>query len=79
MAAASPPQQQEQPSLAKQKKKQKRKRTNSDPELDRLDSLRWNTSLPDNQDETFSLFFGSGELDGGCKEGTGKSWANAVA
>ncbi|GLT42068.1 hypothetical protein SLA2020_160900 [Shorea laevis] len=67
MAAASPPQQQEQPSLAKQKKKQKRKRMNSNPELGRLDSLRWNTSLPDNQDETFFLFFGSGELDGAAQ------------
>ncbi|GLT76595.1 hypothetical protein SLA2020_482480 [Shorea laevis] len=65
MAAASPPQQQEQQLTPAKKKNHKRKRTSSDPELDRLDSLRWNPSLPDNQDENFSLFLGSGELDGG--------------
>ncbi|KAH1131188.1 hypothetical protein J1N35_002566 [Gossypium stocksii] len=40
---------------------QKRKRTKHDPELERLDSLPWNSSLP----KTFSLFIGSWDLDGG--------------
>ncbi|OMO95308.1 hypothetical protein COLO4_15998 [Corchorus olitorius] len=35
-------------------------------ELDRLDSLPWSSSLPDKEeDENFSLFVGSGDLDGG--------------
>lgn len=69
MAAPSPPQRQEEEkqsvSLSK-KKNQKRKRTKHDPELERLDSLPWNSSLPnEEEDDTFSLFIGSGDLDGG--------------
>ncbi|KAK6254651.1 hypothetical protein SCA6_015956 [Theobroma cacao] len=67
MAAVSPPQQQEQESASLSKKrKQKRKRRVHDPELERLDSLPWNSSLRDKEeDDTFSLFIGSGDLDGG--------------
>ncbi|XVF66367.1 hypothetical protein PTKIN_Ptkin10aG0030100 [Pterospermum kingtungense] len=67
MTASSPPQQQEElVSLSSKKKKQKRKRTKHDPEVERLDSLPWNSCLPDKEeDDTFSLFIGSGDLDGG--------------
>ncbi|XVE81965.1 hypothetical protein DITRI_Ditri15bG0108800 [Diplodiscus trichospermus] len=69
MAALSPPPLQEEGkewvSVSK-KKKQKRKRTKHDPEVERLDSLPWNSSLPDkDEDDAFSLFIGSGDLDGG--------------
>jgi len=49
-------------------RKLKRKRTlaKSDPELDRLNSLPWNSSLPQNDDDdAFSIFIGSNELEGG--------------
>jgi len=49
-------------------KKLKRKRTvaRSDPELERLNSLPWNSSLPQNDDDgAFSLFIGTNELEGG--------------
>ncbi|CAJ1950042.1 unnamed protein product [Sphenostylis stenocarpa] len=49
-------------------RKLKRKRTlaQSDPELDRLNSLPWNSSLPQNDDDdVFSMFIGSNELEGG--------------
>ncbi|TYJ20248.1 hypothetical protein E1A91_A09G250400v1 [Gossypium mustelinum] len=70
MSTPSPPQRQQEEkqsvSLSK-KKNQKRKRTKHDPELERLDSLPWNSSLPneEEEDDTFSLFIGSGDLDGG--------------
>ncbi|GMI72082.1 hypothetical protein HRI_000877500 [Hibiscus trionum] len=69
MAALSPPQQRheekESVSLSKMKR-QKRKRTKHDPELERFDSLPWNSSLPnEEEDDAFSLFIGSGDLDGG--------------
>ncbi|GMI95885.1 hypothetical protein like AT3G16840 [Hibiscus trionum] len=68
MAAVPPPQQHEEKdsvSLSK-KKRQKRKRTKQAPELERFDSLPWNSSLPnEEEDEAFSLFIGSGDLDGG--------------
>ncbi|KAJ7955505.1 DEAD-box ATP-dependent RNA helicase [Quillaja saponaria] len=49
------------------KKKSKRKRPQENPELQRLDSLKWNPSLPDDgEDENpFSLLGGSNELEGG--------------
>ncbi|XP_068478000.1 DEAD-box ATP-dependent RNA helicase 13 isoform X2 [Phaseolus vulgaris] len=49
-------------------RKLKRKRTlaKSDPEFDRLNSLPWNSSLPQNDDDgAFSIFIGSNELEGG--------------
>ncbi|KAE8721357.1 DEAD-box ATP-dependent RNA helicase 13 [Hibiscus syriacus] len=68
MAALSPPQQHEEkePVSLSKKKRQMRKRTKLDPELERLDSLHWNSSLPnEEEDDAFSLFIGSGDLDGG--------------
>ncbi|KAH8495526.1 hypothetical protein H0E87_018627 [Populus deltoides] len=44
-------------------KKGKRKRTHIDPEIDRLDSLPWNSSI--SQDDPFSVIAGSHELEGG--------------
>nr|TKS12780.1 DEAD-box ATP-dependent RNA helicase 13 isoform X2 [Populus alba] len=44
-------------------KKGKRKRTNIDPEIDRLDSLPWNSSI--SQDDPFSVIAGSHDLEGG--------------
>ncbi|PPD95126.1 hypothetical protein GOBAR_DD07815 [Gossypium barbadense] len=69
MVTPSPPQRQQEEkqsvSLSK-KKNQNRKRTKHDPELERLDSLPWNSSLPnEEEDDAFSLFIGSGDLDGG--------------
>ena len=65
MAAPSPPQQQEE-SVSFSSKKKKQKRTKHDLEVERLGSLPWNSSLPDKEeDDTFSLFIGSGDLDGG--------------
>lgn len=54
-------------------KKSKRKNRNLKPqeaELDRFDSLPWNSSIPqpdenDDNDASFSLFTGSNELEGG--------------
>ncbi|KAL3577963.1 hypothetical protein D5086_019467 [Populus alba] len=43
-------------------KKGKRKRTNIDPEIDRLDSLPWNSSI--SQDDPFSVIAGSHDLEG---------------
>ncbi|GAV84775.1 DEAD domain-containing protein/Helicase_C domain-containing protein [Cephalotus follicularis] len=60
-AAKSAPQQE---ASQNSKKKQKRKRIQKDPELDRLDSLSWTSSLPQD-DPSFSLFLGSSELGGG--------------
>ncbi|XP_022760405.1 DEAD-box ATP-dependent RNA helicase 13 [Durio zibethinus] len=68
MAALSAPQQEGEKELVSlsKKKKQKRKRTKHDPEAERLESLPWNSSLPDKEeDDSFSLFIGSGDLDGG--------------
>ncbi|XP_048235035.1 DEAD-box ATP-dependent RNA helicase 13 isoform X2 [Ricinus communis] len=45
------------------KVKRKRKRNNEDPELERFDSLSWNSSL--SEDDPFSGFVGSHELEGG--------------
>ncbi|KAF9673631.1 hypothetical protein SADUNF_Sadunf10G0044200 [Salix dunnii] len=45
------------------KKMGKRKRTQNDPELDRFDSLPWNSSI--SQDDPFSVIAGSHELEGG--------------
>lgn len=42
----------------------RRKRTAVNPDLERLESLPWNPSLPD-VDDPFSLFVGSDELEGG--------------
>lgn len=61
MAASSPPPQPSKPS--NRKSKGKRKRNLNDPEPDRFDSLPWNRSLP--EDDTFSAFVGSHELEGG--------------
>ncbi|XP_021673977.2 DEAD-box ATP-dependent RNA helicase 13 isoform X2 [Hevea brasiliensis] len=56
-----------QPSLSSKpsnkKGKGKRKRNAQDPELDQLDSLPWNQSL--SEDDPFSAFVGSHELEGG--------------
>ncbi|KAE8721759.1 DEAD-box ATP-dependent RNA helicase 13 [Hibiscus syriacus] len=68
MAALLPPQRHEEkePVSLPEKKRKKRKRTKHDPELERLDSLPWNSSLPnEEEDDAFSLFIGSGDLDGG--------------
>lgn len=46
-----------------QKRRPKRKRTQKDPELERLDSLKWNSSIP--SDDPLSAFIGSNELEGG--------------
>ncbi|XP_019056807.1 PREDICTED: DEAD-box ATP-dependent RNA helicase 13 [Tarenaya hassleriana] len=60
------------PSIVQKTKKkisQNRKRNEHEAELERMDSLPWNASLPiveDDDEEAFSsLFVGSGELDGG--------------
>ncbi|KAJ6721667.1 ATP-DEPENDENT RNA HELICASE DDX24 [Salix viminalis] len=45
------------------KKMGKRKRNQIDPELDRFDSLPWNSSI--SQDDPFSVIAGSHELEGG--------------
>lgn len=51
---------------SQRKPKRKRASAKSDPELDRLDSLPWNSALPQNDDDdAFSLFIGSNELEGG--------------
>ncbi|KAK7292619.1 hypothetical protein RJT34_15470 [Clitoria ternatea] len=50
-------------------KKSKRKRSHAveDPELERLDSLPWHSALPQHEnDDAFSIFIGSNELEGGC-------------
>ncbi|PSS24014.1 DEAD-box ATP-dependent RNA helicase [Actinidia chinensis var. chinensis] len=48
-----------------QKKSKKTKRIREDSEqIERIESLSWNPSLPDN-DDPFSLFTGSNELEGG--------------
>ncbi|XP_058767695.1 DEAD-box ATP-dependent RNA helicase 13 isoform X2 [Vicia villosa] len=54
-------------SMRKAKRKNRSLKT-QDPELDRLESLPWNSSIPqqDEQDDNaFSLFTGSNELEGG--------------
>uniref|UniRef100_A0A6M2EZX6 RNA helicase n=1 Tax=Populus davidiana TaxID=266767 RepID=A0A6M2EZX6_9ROSI len=48
---------------SKQSNNGKRKRTNIDPEIDRLDSLPWNSSI--SQDDPFSVIAGSHDLEGG--------------
>ncbi|KAH1256144.1 DEAD-box ATP-dependent RNA helicase 13 [Glycine max] len=53
---------------SQRKPKRKRASARSDPELDRLDALPWNSALPpqnDDDDDAFSLFIGSNELEGG--------------
>ncbi|KAH1240989.1 DEAD-box ATP-dependent RNA helicase 13 [Glycine max] len=51
---------------SQRKPKRKRASAKSDPELDRLDALPWNSALPQNDDDdAFSLFIGSNELEGG--------------
>ncbi|CAL5192497.1 unnamed protein product [Lathyrus oleraceus] len=55
-------------SSTRKAKRNNRNLKTQDPELDRLESLPWNSSLPqhDEQDDnTFSLFTGSNELEGG--------------
>ncbi|CAK8542108.1 unnamed protein product [Lathyrus sativus] len=55
-------------SSTRKAKRNNRNLKSQDPELDRLESLPWNSSLPqhDEQDDnTFSLFTGSNELEGG--------------
>ncbi|XP_017442305.1 DEAD-box ATP-dependent RNA helicase 13 [Vigna angularis] len=48
------------------KLKRKRNLAKGDPELERLNSLPWNSSLPQNDDDdAFSLFIGTNELEGG--------------
>ncbi|KAL3506278.1 hypothetical protein ACH5RR_031660 [Cinchona calisaya] len=50
----------------KLKKAKKRARVNSDKQLERLDSLPWNSSLSEiNDDDAFSFLIGSNELEGG--------------
>lgn len=50
-------------SMSSQNKRLKRKKTHKDPELERLDSLPWNSSIPN--DDTLSAFIGSNDLEGG--------------
>ncbi|XP_038874423.1 DEAD-box ATP-dependent RNA helicase 13 isoform X2 [Benincasa hispida] len=50
-------------STSSQKRRLKRKKTQKDPELERLDSLPWNSSIP--SDDTLSAFIGSNDLEGG--------------
>ncbi|RDX93054.1 DEAD-box ATP-dependent RNA helicase 13 [Mucuna pruriens] len=51
---------------SQRKPKRKRATARSDPELDRLNSLPWNSALPQNDDDDiFSMFIGSNELEGG--------------
>lgn len=56
------------PDMAAQPPKKKSKKANrtklDSEELERIDSLSWNPSIPDN-DDPFSLFTGSNELEGG--------------
>ncbi|XP_004509501.1 DEAD-box ATP-dependent RNA helicase 13 [Cicer arietinum] len=54
-------------SLMQKTKRKKRTLEHKDPELDRLESLPWNSSLPQHNDDdnSFSLFTGSNELEGG--------------
>ncbi|CAK9165371.1 unnamed protein product, partial [Ilex paraguariensis] len=53
--------------MASQPSRKAKKRTRVDSEqLERLDSLPWNSSLPnDNDDDLFSLLIGPSELEGG--------------
>ncbi|KAJ1392610.1 RNA helicase, DEAD-box type, Q motif [Sesbania bispinosa] len=47
-------------------KRKKRALAAGDPELERLNTLPWNSALPQNDDDDpFSLFIGSNELEGG--------------
>ena len=50
-------------SISSQKRRPKRKRIQKDPELDRLDSLSWKSSIP--RDDALSAFIGSNDLEGG--------------
>ncbi|KAK4482506.1 hypothetical protein RD792_009665 [Penstemon davidsonii] len=44
----------------------KQRRVNSEEQFERLNTLPWNSSLPEgNEDDAFSLLIGSNELDGG--------------
>lgn len=55
---------QAQPPKKKSKKAKRFHRVDSE-QLGRLDSLPWSSSLPDNNDDSFSLLAGSNELEGG--------------
>lgn len=51
------------------RKSKKRARGEFDPQLERLESLPWSSSLPASDggaDDDLSLFMGSNELDGGA-------------
>ncbi|KAK7390010.1 hypothetical protein VNO78_25307 [Psophocarpus tetragonolobus] len=51
---------------SQRKPKRKRALAKSDPEVERLNSLPWNSALPQNDDDdAFSMFIGSNELEGG--------------
>nr|KYP77042.1 DEAD-box ATP-dependent RNA helicase 13 [Cajanus cajan] len=53
-------------SAAQRKPKRKRVAAASDPEFERLNSLPWNSALPQHDDDdAFSMFMGSNELEGG--------------
>ncbi|KAI5429075.1 hypothetical protein KIW84_033895 [Lathyrus oleraceus] len=61
-------------SSTRKAKRNNRNLKTQDPELDRLESLPWNSSLPqhDEQDDnTFSLFTGSNELERGFPSNQG--------
>jgi hypothetical protein len=54
--------------LTRKTKRKNRTLKTQDLELDRFDSLPWNSSFPqptENDDKSFSLFTGSNELEGG--------------